>query len=67
MVGLIRPHREATASHFEVVVGVHADGRIATIDPGAGWQVRPWDAFDAEWAAAERPALVVLAPVARAR
>ncbi len=61
IVGLVRPHGKKYAqTHFEVVVAVHPDGRIATVDPGAGWQVRPWAGLEAEWAPAGHPAMVVL-------
>jgi ABC-type bacteriocin/lantibiotic exporter with double-glycine peptidase domain len=60
VVGLRRPHGDRAVSHFEVVVGLHPDGYVATIDPGSGWLVRPWYAFQAEWAAAGHATLVVL-------
>lgn len=61
VIGLHRPYRDRARAHYEVVIGVHPDGRVATIDPGdAQWHVRPWRGLMAEWNAAGRPALVVL-------
>ena len=62
LVGLFRPYDDRRArSHYEVVVGVHRDGRVATIDPAdARWHVRSWKGLLAEWEPAGRPALVVL-------
>lgn len=60
LVGLVRPHGRRALTHFEVVVGVHPDGRVATVDPGAGWQVRPWSGLEAEWAPGGHPAMVVV-------
>lgn len=62
VVGLFRPYDDRRArSHYEVVVGLHADGRVATIDPAdARWHVRSWEGLLAEWEPAGRPALVVL-------
>ena len=51
-------------SHYEVVVAARGD-EIVTLDPAAGWRVRSWKAFDAEWRLAAYPALVVLGPVKR--
>ena len=63
LIGLVRPiRRDRGLPHFEVVVGVHRDGRVATIDPSRGWQVRPWSALEAEWRLAGHAALVVLGP-----
>lgn len=61
LVGLHRPYRDRARAHYEVVIGVHPDGRVATIDPGdASWHVRTWNGLMAEWDSAGRPALVVL-------
>jgi ABC-type bacteriocin/lantibiotic exporter with double-glycine peptidase domain len=60
IVGLIRPHGREARTHYEVVVAVHADGRVATVDPAAGWQVRPWAGLEAEWQPAGHPAMVVV-------
>lgn len=62
IVGLVRPHGRLVQTHFEVVVGLHPDGRVVTVDPSAGWQVRPWAGLEAEWAPAGHAALVVLGP-----
>jgi ABC-type bacteriocin/lantibiotic exporter with double-glycine peptidase domain len=62
IVGLLRPYTQRKAvSHYEVVVAERGD-EIVTIDPAAGWRVRSWAAFDAEWRPAAYPALVVLGP-----
>jgi ABC-type bacteriocin/lantibiotic exporter with double-glycine peptidase domain len=62
MIGLYRPYTDKRArSHYEVVVGIHPDGRIATIDPAdARWHVRTWKGLLAEWEPGGRAALVVL-------
>ncbi|MBZ0230980.1 MAG: hypothetical protein K8M05_01390 [Deltaproteobacteria bacterium] len=61
VIGLHRPYRDRARAHYEVVIGVHPDGRVATIDPAdAKWHVRPWRGLAAEWDSAGRPALVVL-------
>ncbi|MEZ4398787.1 MAG: cysteine peptidase family C39 domain-containing protein [Kofleriaceae bacterium] len=61
VVGLYRPYGARAVAHYEVVVGVHADGRVATRDPAdAGLRVRTWAALRAEWLPAGAPALVVL-------
>lgn len=60
IVGLARPHRNYRRTHYEVVVAIHADGRVATVDPAGGWQVRPWAALDSEWAPGGYPAMVVV-------
>lgn len=60
LVGLVRPHREYVRTHFEVVVAVHRDGRIVTVDPAAGWQVRDWSGLAAEWSPGGYPAMVVV-------
>jgi ABC-type bacteriocin/lantibiotic exporter with double-glycine peptidase domain len=67
VVGLYRPYTgERVLSHYEVVVALHRDGRVATIDPSdATWRVRTWDGLLAEWQPAGRPALVVLGARAR--
>ncbi len=62
LVGLLRPYsRTEAVSHYEVVVAKRGD-EIVTLDPAAGWRVRTWASFDAEWRAAKYPALVVLGP-----
>jgi len=67
VVGLYRPYTgKRVLSHYEVVVALHDDGRVATIDPAdASWHVRSWDGLLAEWQPAGRPALVVLGASAR--
>ncbi len=61
LIGLYRPYDRQRRSHFEVVVGLHPDGRVATIDPAdAAWKVRSWAELLAEWNPAGSPALVVL-------
>jgi ABC-type bacteriocin/lantibiotic exporter with double-glycine peptidase domain len=63
IVGLLRPYsRSEAVSHYEVVVAMRGD-EIVTLDPAAGWRVRTWATFDAEWNVAKYPALVVLGPM----
>lgn len=67
VVGLVRPYGRYRLSHYEVVVGLHRDGRVATIDPAdGGWHVRSWDGLLAEWQPAGRPALVIVGEELRA-
>jgi ABC-type bacteriocin/lantibiotic exporter with double-glycine peptidase domain len=62
LVGLLRPYSNTEAvSHYEVVIAMRGD-EIVTLDPAAGWRVRTWASFDAEWHAAKYPALIVLGP-----
>lgn len=64
VVGVLRRQGRRAFPHYEVVVGLHpARRRIVTLDPARGAREAPLDAFDAEWAAAGRVALVVLPPV----
>lgn len=61
LIGLVQPHGpKHVRTHYEVVVAVHADGRVATVDPARGWQVRPWSGLEAEWAPGGHPAMVVV-------
>jgi ABC-type bacteriocin/lantibiotic exporter with double-glycine peptidase domain len=62
IVGLLRPYsRTKAVSHYEVVVAMRGD-ELVTLDPAAGYRVRTWAAFEAEWLPAAYPALVVLGP-----
>ncbi|HEY5946489.1 MAG TPA: cysteine peptidase family C39 domain-containing protein [Kofleriaceae bacterium] len=62
IVGLLRPYaRNKAVSHYEVVIAMRGD-EIVTLDPAAGYRVRPWASLEAEWRAAAYPALVVLGP-----
>jgi ABC-type bacteriocin/lantibiotic exporter with double-glycine peptidase domain len=64
LVGLLRGKGRKRVSHFEVVIAYHPrQGKVATIDPSAGFAVRAWKDLQSEWAPAGRPALVVLGPL----
>lgn len=66
IVGLLRPYsRTEAVSHYEVVVAMRGD-ELVTLDPAAGYRVRTWAAFEAEWKPAAYSALVVLGPVVSA-
>ncbi|MBP6629784.1 MAG: hypothetical protein KBG28_19760 [Kofleriaceae bacterium] len=67
IVGLHLPQGRRSLPHYEVVVAIHADGRVVTIDPARGWRSRSWADLDAEWRPAGRPALVVLGQHVRPR
>lgn len=60
IVGLARPHRNYRRTHYEVVVGIHRDGRVVTVDPASGWQVRRWSGLESEWSPAGFPAMVIV-------
>lgn len=61
VIGLIQPHGKESLTHYEVVVGIHANQqRVATFDPARGFRVRTWNALLAEWQPAKNVALVLL-------
>jgi predicted double-glycine peptidase len=61
IVGTVKPRTDGRAyRHYEVVVAVHADGRVATIDPSLGWRAYTRADFEAEWRAAHHTTIVVL-------
>jgi ABC-type bacteriocin/lantibiotic exporter with double-glycine peptidase domain len=63
VVGLVQSLGPLTASHFEVVVGLHPrDGRIAALDPSRGLVTDSLAAFESEWVKAKGTALVVFRP-----
>lgn len=59
LVGLVKPQLGPSIPHFEIVVGVAADFRVATIDPARGLTVNSWNGFFDEWSPAGRLALVI--------
>ena len=65
LVGLAKPFSDKEAiGHYEIVAGVNrTDGRVATIDPAAGWREVPIKEFMAEWDPTKRLTLIV-APAA---
>jgi len=63
VVGLLRSEGLLSATHFEVVVGVHPRAqRIAALDPAVGLVADALPAFAGEWAATEGVTLVVFRP-----
>lgn len=60
VVGLKQRYTDRTLSHYEVVVGINPQGRrLLLFDPGHGPREDGFDGFTAEWAPAERLAIVV--------
>jgi len=60
LVGLVKPHRRGTLTHYEVVVGLHVGkGVVVTLDPAEGWRQNTLEGFLAEWTPAGRLALIV--------
>lgn len=60
IVGTMEPvDRRHVRSHYLVVVAMQP-GQIVTLDPSAGWQVVPEQAFLVEWAAADHTAVVAI-------
>lgn len=67
VVGLMKSAGPATASHYEVVVGLHpATQRVATLDPASGLVLNELSEFAREWEAARGVTLVVFRPAAPA-
>lgn len=62
LIGLLRPMgRKHARGHYEVIVGVHAERKLAaTIDPAGGWKVRSFAELDQEWLPTKRAAMVVV-------
>ena len=62
LVGMVKPQRKGVLTHYEVVVGIHAErGLVVTLDPAAGWRENDRAGFLAEWRAAHHLTLVVSA------
>jgi ABC-type bacteriocin/lantibiotic exporter with double-glycine peptidase domain len=64
IVGMAKPTTTGAVSHYEVVVGVHAETkRILTLDPAVGWQENSLFAFIREWVATGKVVIIVIPPV----
>jgi len=59
IVGMVKSTLAGPVNHYEVVVGLHADGRVATLDPARGLTVFPPGGFESEWIASGRVAIIV--------
>lgn len=59
VVGMVKPTIAGPVNHYEVVVGLHSDGRVATLDPARGLTVFPADGFESEWIASGRVTIIV--------
>jgi ABC-type bacteriocin/lantibiotic exporter with double-glycine peptidase domain len=60
IVGLAKPYTGRTLAHYEVLIGLHRDGRrVLTLDPAQGWRENTLEGFAAEWGAARQLLLVV--------
>ncbi len=64
VVGLMRRYgKKHLRGHYEVIVGVHPERKLAaTIDPAAGYRVRTYAELEGEWGPTKRAAMVVLGP-----
>ncbi|MCO5167284.1 MAG: cysteine peptidase family C39 domain-containing protein [Planctomycetes bacterium] len=59
IVGLMKPVAGGALPHYEVVVGLHARGDVATLDPARGWVRRDAAAFGDAWGRAGNVTVVV--------
>jgi len=60
LVGLGKSYGRRTVAHYEVLIGLHRERRrILTLDPAHGWRENTVEGFAAEWAAAQRLAVVI--------
>jgi ABC-type bacteriocin/lantibiotic exporter with double-glycine peptidase domain len=59
IVGLGKPYLRRTLAHYEVLIGLHRDGRILTLDPAHGWRVNTVEGFAQEWASGQQLALLI--------
>lgn len=63
IVGMVKPYITGALTHYEVVVGIHAERKlIVTLDPAHGWRQNTFDGFLAEWTPSNRLTLVVFRP-----
>ena len=63
VVGLVKPYANGGMAHYELIAALHPEqGRVVSIDPSEGWRVNTMAGFLAEWNAADRVTLVILAP-----
>jgi ABC-type bacteriocin/lantibiotic exporter with double-glycine peptidase domain len=61
VVGLYKPQRKGSLTHYEVVVGFHRQtGTVVTLDPAAGWRQNNLANFLEEWKHSSYLALVVV-------
>lgn len=59
VVGMLKPHLgDRMLAHYELVVGVHEDGQVMTMDPAAGFRRYPAAGFVEEWRPTGRLMLV---------
>jgi len=63
VVGLVKRAGDEFTSHFEVVIGIHRDGRrVAALDPALGPMVDSLEGFETEWRPTKGVTLVVFRP-----
>jgi hypothetical protein len=61
VVGLYKPQRKGSVTHYEVVVGFNRQtGTVVTLDPAAGWRQNNLPNFLEEWKHSSNLALVVV-------
>jgi ABC-type bacteriocin/lantibiotic exporter with double-glycine peptidase domain len=61
LVGLYKPQRKGSVTHYEVVVGLHRQkGIVVTLDPAAGWRQNYLINFIEEWKPAGYLTLVIV-------
>jgi len=62
LVGLVQRYGDRALSHYEVVAGINqTTRRVLLLDPAHGLREDGFDGFAAEWDAAGRPTLVIVA------
>jgi len=60
IVGLGKPHLRRRLAHYEVLIGLHRDGRrVLTLDPAHGWRVNTLEGFAEEWASAQQLTMLI--------
>jgi ABC-type bacteriocin/lantibiotic exporter with double-glycine peptidase domain len=61
VVGLYKPQRKGSLTHYEVVVGLNRQtGTVVTLDPAEGWRQNNLPNFLEEWKHSSNLALVVV-------
>jgi hypothetical protein len=61
IVGTIKEIGARRVPHFELVIAVHRDGTVVTLDPAGGPRAMPASGFEAEWAGSGHT-MIVAAP-----
>jgi ABC-type bacteriocin/lantibiotic exporter with double-glycine peptidase domain len=63
IVGTVKPTVNGGVSHYEVLIGIHAESRrVATLDPSLGYRQSSLVDFMTEWQSTGRVLLLVMPP-----